>query len=669
MFTVYCNYTSGDQLLYNDVTPELETCKLIEPKLSLKDNNAGSFEATVPQGNQCYSLLNLKANNQMVRVDVKRDGTWVWSGRVMTSEKDFWLQRRISCEGALAWLNDVVLPLAKMSNYTIERYVGFLLDKYNDAKGGTTSKWSIQRGAISTSTSSGAPIGLKDYVVDGDNVLSYLTKLADDWGLHMRIRMRSGSLYLDMLTDDQLPMSSQSIDFGENLLDYADNYELSDLRTQILPYGKELETTISTGDEEYPDKLSIEGLSATDSSMQVVGKRLRMRSTYASFGCLEETVTWSDVEDPNILLQMAQLYLKDFQFDSMKLTVKTLDLHYMTSSVEAFQFLSQVNCVSRPHGLNSTFIIDEMSIPLADPENTTFSFSRSTMGLYGSDRTSSIKGGKISGSMYPDSVFSREGVLLAARRNATAMIESATNGYVTMVPSQDGSHTTALVISNNADMDQSTRKWTWNVNGLMHQKRSSVSSNWDPANVAITMDGAIVATRITTGVLVVDDGQGGTLFSADMTNHTVHIASFVVRGTKLYSGKSLLNSNEEGVYIGTDGISTGSGSQYMAMSRGVLYGGTSGQNAYLTYNTMSSTGSGDGAELAGRGYVALTLARSGWFGISDGWYGYSEDTQALAGCTGTIHLVEDIHLNGDGTVSSFDYNDYYFYKGILNTVP
>ena len=661
MYMVYCNYKNGDQLLYNDTTPDLEVSKLISPELQLSDNAAGSFKATVPTGNQLYSIFNLKKNNQMVKVDVYRDNTWVWSGRVLSSDMDFWGQRTINCEGALAWLNDVVMPLAKMSSYTVVQYVSALLSEYNNAKGGTESKWAILPGAVSTSSSSGAPIGLKDYVVDGDNVLSYLTKLANDWGLHLRIRYKTGKLYLDVLTDDQLPMSSQTIDFGENLLDYSDNYTLADLRTQILPYGKDLDTHTATGDEEFPDKVNISGKTASKSALQVVGQKLRLKTPYSNFGCLEETVTWSDIDDAGTLLSMAELYLSDYQFDSIKLTVKALDLHYVDTSKAAFGFLSKINCVSKPHGLEATFIISEMTLPLDAPENTTFTFSRSTMGLYGSDKQSSARGGKISGTVYPDSAFTREGILKSAKRNARAIMEAASSGYVTMVQSADGTHTEAIVISDAVTPESSTSKWTWNRGGLAYQHRSSVSSSWEDPKVAITMDGAITANMITTGVLLVDDGSGGILLSADLTSKQVKIANFIVKGSKLYSGKSTLSGSTAGVYIGTDGISTGSGDTHMNLASGYLYGGSSTNNAcYVGFRSYSAYDDRQGTRVAGLGFVSVLT--SGFFGVGQ-YQQMSSDSSVDSGETGSF--LAPTSIRQDGTVA--DWATMQFKHGLMNT--
>ena len=48
---------STETVIYNDVTPELTTTKLIDPVLDLKDNAAGSVTFNMPQGNAGYSSI------------------------------------------------------------------------------------------------------------------------------------------------------------------------------------------------------------------------------------------------------------------------------------------------------------------------------------------------------------------------------------------------------------------------------------------------------------------------------------------------------------------------------------------------------------------------------------------------------------------------------------
>lgn len=81
-----------------------------------------------------------------------------------------------------------------------------------------------------------------------------------------------------------------------------------------------------------------------------------------------------------------------------------------------------------------------------------------------------------------------------AIETATALITGANGGYVVLSPSEKPSE---LLIMNTPDINTATKIWRFNVNGL------GFSSNGynGPFPLAMTMDGAIVADRITTGVL------------------------------------------------------------------------------------------------------------------------------------------------------------------------
>lgn len=81
-----------------------------------------------------------------------------------------------------------------------------------------------------------------------------------------------------------------------------------------------------------------------------------------------------------------------------------------------------------------------------------------------------------------------------AIETATALITGASGGYVVLNPSEKPSE---LLIMNTPDISTATKMWRFNVNGL------GFSSNGynGPFPLAFTMDGAIVADRITTGVL------------------------------------------------------------------------------------------------------------------------------------------------------------------------
>lgn len=551
MYKIYAIKGATTTLIYNDVTPELISTKLIDPKLSLSDNAAGSLSFKIPQNHPIYS--NIEPMTYTIRVT--RDGDWLWTGRVLSITKDFWLQKEVTVEGALAFLNDVALPLHKWTNFQIYAIVQRLLEIYNDH---VTAPRRIYPGSISTSTSSGSPIGNHDYISTGESPLKHLSTLAEDWGLHMRIRESSDLLYLDMLTDNQLPTNNQTIDFGKNLLDYVAETDWSDLITVVHPYGKELETHNVTGDEDYPDRLTIAGQTPSDTEKFIVYENEYLCNTQmaAKFGKIEETVEWSEVEDAATLMKLAELYLSDFQYYNIKLTVKVVDLHYMSKSTQPFAFLSKVVCKSRPHNLNDSFIIDKMDIPLDNPENTEFSFSRCTMGYYTSDRpTQGFGKGTVSGMALNVNTFSKASLLSAAKENAKQMIYANTQGYISLNLDENNDHVENLTITNTATQDTSTQRWIWNMGGLMYQERSSINSEWSNPNLALTMDGHIVANMITTGVLQVSSSGEGLLFSADMTNNTVRLGEFEVHHNAFYNtGHTYINSRIDGLYVSDEGL-------------------------------------------------------------------------------------------------------------------
>lgn len=651
MYKIYAIKGATETLIYNDVTPELTGTKLINPKLSLQDNAAGSFTCKIPQGNAIYSSI----EPMTTTIRITRDGAWLWTGRVLTIKKDFWLQKEITAEGALAFLNDVALPQQKWSNVTTASFVQAVLTIHNAH---VPANRQILAGAISTSTSAGNPIGLRDYVSTGESPLKHISTLAEDWGLHMRIRESSGSLYLDMRTDAQLPSSTQEIDFGKNLLDYVDEIDWSDLVTVLHPLGAELETYTKTGDEEYPDKLVINA-NPSSSLLARDGEYIYNKAAVNKFGRIEETVEWSEIDDAATLLELAEMYLLDFQYYNIKLTVKVVDLHYMTSSVQGFQFLSKVYCKSTPHNLADEFIIDKMDIPFDKPEQTTFTFARSTMGYYTSDRpTQGFGKGTISGQSINVNTFSRAAVLKSAKENAMQMILSNTQGYVSLNMDSQGDHVENLTITNQSTQEASTQRWLWSMGGLMYQERSSTNAAWGLPNVAITMDGQIVANMITTGVLQVASSGGGVLFSADMTNDTVHIAGFTVKGTALYTlSKSTLWSNNAGTYVGNDGFSTASNDYFMAFTDGCIYGTGQGAYGYIQFTSKEASTNVLGTRIAGKGYVSVITG--GWFGISSTWYGPNDTAYSASGENGTFYVKKN--------PQSDDWYSVTFANGLFNT--
>lgn len=485
MYKIFVDNT----LVYNDETPELEELKLFSPKLSASINSAGTFSATFPTGNAGYDLIDpLKSI-----VDIYRDDTWIWSGRPLSVSTDFYNQKKVECEGALAFLNDIIVPMANLTDKQVNQAVTSIIEAYN-AK--ADSKHQFKVGTIATSTDGGAPITrTPEFITNDRSAMDCISELLDIWGLYPRVRrIEAATPYytLDMINASAFTLATQRIDFGQNLMDYTSEYDWSEIVTAIIPFGTTLDTHIASGDDRYPDKLDI-------SSVNRGSRYLENTTAIQTHGRVEKTVEWSEIDDAETLKELGELYLEDLQYSDMVLTVTAADLHYIDSSIQAFWLYTKINCVSAPHGLNKTFAVTKIDIPFDQPENTQFTFEHASSGNYGASSGGSVKTTSLSGNLaqIPKiSDFRRE-----ARANATALIESATQGYVTMVQDAEGDHVEYMAISNNETLDTSTQRWVWNVNGLMHQSRNSIDEEWSDANLAMTMEGEIVADTITTGVI------------------------------------------------------------------------------------------------------------------------------------------------------------------------
>ena len=168
-------------------------------------------------------------------------------------------------------------------------------------------------------------------------------------------------------------------------------------------------------------------------------------------------------------------------------------------------------------------------------------------------------------------------ILEEAQANATNLITSAMGGYVYKTQSE-------LFIMDTNNPNTATKVWRWNLNGLGY---SSNGIN-GPYNLAMTMDGKIVADFITTGSLSADRVSGGTLSGTSISignNFGVTTAGAMTAKSGNISGWDI-NSD----YLGTLGA-----------AQDTIFLSKSGKNAYI-----NQTGSSALCSIYSKGNFAVT---------------------------------------------------------------
>lgn len=233
-FGITC-YKMDSTCIHDDKSPDKEI-KLISPKLTLADNSAGSFVFTMnPTNIGIGEITRMKSE-----ITVERDGDEIWSGRVLSEKKNYWNQREFTCEGELAYLNDILQPPAAYNDMEVLQFLTAIIAKYNE-KASIHRRFEIGAVDVIAYTPTG---GSSDTITTTTNYSRTLDvikdTLLDKYEGHIRVRKNGGIRYLDYFRD-YVTTSSQTITFQDNLTDFTSNWDESELATVIIPYGKKLD--------------------------------------------------------------------------------------------------------------------------------------------------------------------------------------------------------------------------------------------------------------------------------------------------------------------------------------------------------------------------------------------------------------------------------------------
>ncbi len=613
---------TGDGIvIYSDVSPT-ESRKAVEPRLTLSDNAAGSLEITLPSGNAGYDKLERRKSE----IIVYRDNVEIWSGRIISEKVDFWKSRVFTCEGELAYLNDTIQPQHKYeAGTTVRDFLTAVIAEHN--KRFTDERY---RFYIGESRIYNADEELPEIVTDYETTLDCINKnIIEAFQCHVRIEKIDGKKYIGFVKDESLfSENTQVIRFGENLLDFTKNWDLTDLATVLIPRGAMLDTEADEDSDAFdkyvtlsdipkdnvkyqsgewghyqrdPDgslshdengdliyiyddvyengKLKykyekdsngyipleteggkvtirvntkagsgdirvVEFLDYSENQNGIITAKIRTDGSYAEiafrdedgdfpylkdvYGHAERVVDFSDAEDSVELIKNLYEYLKEERFDKMTLEVSAVDLRYLTDTAEPLKILDRMRCISYPHGMNTLFTVTELNIELDRPESAKYTLQKTLN--YTPKQSTSLSGAV--GAVSAELESPQSTVLLRAKSDADKILREKTNGYVTLVTDTEGGrHSESLVISSGRDYRRSEHFWVWNVNGLGHYTeyadgtpptpdKDDLLQEWSDnkeykLNVGITMDGQIVANRITVGHMSADRVRTGMIISQD----------------------------------------------------------------------------------------------------------------------------------------------------------
>ena len=342
---MYTVYVDGKILDY----PGDEINCIQDSELKLLLNDAGSFEFDITDKNPEYGQL----ENRVSMIQVMKDDKEIFYGEVRQSGKESYNIKNVFAIGELAFLHDSIQPQAEYHDLTTRQMLEIWLNIHNSQ---VEERKRFYVGIVTTHDTNDS---LYRYTNRESTLDAIREKLVDRLGGYLRIRKVDGVRYLDWITLPEYgKYCEQPIEFGTNLLDYAETCSAEDLATAVIPLGARLEESPIEGLEAYTDITSVNG--GVD--------YLYIPEAVERYGWVKKVVTWDDVTVPANLKKKGEEWLKDNQYESMVLELTALDLSDLDNNYEAFALGDTVHASAWPYGTDRTFPVQEMTIYLQEPD-------------------------------------------------------------------------------------------------------------------------------------------------------------------------------------------------------------------------------------------------------------------------------------------------------------
>lgn len=341
MYKIYCD----DKLLYNT---SLGTRNFHVPELELELNRAGSFSFVIyPQHPYYRSVKRLSST-----ITVYQKGTVIFRGRALDENCGFYNERKVLCEGELAFLNDSVQrPYDFFSgdkHTTIQDFFRFLIENHNSQ---VNENRRFKVGNVTVTDGN-------NYIVrkneDYSNTFEEIKKkLIEVYGGYLWVRHEADGNYIDYLQDFST-LSSQPVKFGWNLIDFSKNTRGGDIETAIIPLGAK--------DEATGERVTIKSVNNGIDYVSDLSATEKYRSK------IYKVINFDNVTTPEELLKKAQEAVEKLSAAPTMIELTAVDLAAQNTDFSAFHLGVYVKADSAPHGLNQVMLVTKLSIKIMNPE-------------------------------------------------------------------------------------------------------------------------------------------------------------------------------------------------------------------------------------------------------------------------------------------------------------
>lgn len=303
----------------------------------------------------------------------------LFRGRVRAISMEFDGSKKLTCEGAMAYLNDTTVrpyktydtdeiecevnapaEANKLFEWFIEQHNAHVMNACEKFRIGVNA--GVNFGKLQRGTGT-RPSTLKE-------MRDKLEKACGGW---LRVRYDSTGSIIDWLPNTGAAEAVQKVELGSNLLDLDTQVDGKDIFTAIVPVGK-------TGKGEDEHKVNVSAETAyVPFGFAIQGDAVVDMTAVEKYGLIEKMMSY-DLDKPQALADKAVADLAAGKLDD-SIEVSAFDLHNLNEQTLPIDFLDRVFVKSEPHGIERYMICSGRTINLTNPAATQFKLGAITATL------------------------------------------------------------------------------------------------------------------------------------------------------------------------------------------------------------------------------------------------------------------------------------------------
>ena len=476
----------GNKILYY---PGSEDAEIYSTDLNEEMGMSGEFKFKVPPNNPAYADL-----TQGALVTILKDGKEYWRGEIKDIKTDFTKIADVYALEDLSWLGDEYLTPASITNESNAQRFQAAIAAYN-ANRPADRQFAV--GYLTNVTSTDLCNWTTEY--DWSILDSLRNCICKDNGYIRVRRVTSGGVttrYIDIVRlEDYGIQATQAIEYGYNLLDYVKDSDYSNLVNVLTPYGAELDSTVYDG---YNARLQ--------------GTTITQADSVSAYGRHAKAVIFDNASTLAELNALAQEYLTKYSQPQLTMEVKAVDLEAIQPA-DAFRIGDSVRIIAKPFAVDQRLYLTQIRRDIQNIDKNSITMSGDV------EKNKTLTSQMVGTTQAIKSIPSKSSILDAAFKNVIALLDGTDGGVVTYHLNEND-QIDELRIANNIDYDEATKCWRWNLGGFAHLQRATKNDPWS-AEVAMTMNGEIVADFITAGTMSCDRLNGGTINGQTINGGTI----------------------------------------------------------------------------------------------------------------------------------------------------